>query len=102
MEEKKTEETKQGEGDNQTPNTTPEKEIKLSDVKEFVFVNNKGLVRQVLVKSGIQDNMYIQIKSGLKVGDEIVSGPFIAISKTLKDSTLVKIVSKEELFAKKK
>ncbi len=50
------------------------------------------------VKTGIQDNNYIEITSGIKEGDQIISAPFSAISKKLSDSTLVQIVKKEELF----
>ena len=50
------------------------------------------------VKTGIQDDKMIQIISGITVGDEIVTGPYSAISKTLKGGEKVKKVSKEELF----
>ncbi|MGX5687584.1 efflux RND transporter periplasmic adaptor subunit [Arcticibacter tournemirensis] len=68
-------------------------------VKECVFVYQKdGTVKQVFVTTGIQNDVYIQVLSGLKGGEEIVSGPFTAISKTLKDGSLVEKVSKEKLF----
>ena len=57
-----------------------------------------GKVKLVRVKTGIQDNNYIEIKEGLKEGDEIVSGPYSAISKQLKDATEVKKVDKADLF----
>jgi HlyD family secretion protein len=50
------------------------------------------------VKTGIQDNNYIEITSGIKEGDQIITAPFSAISKKLSDSTLIQIVKKEELF----
>jgi HlyD family secretion protein len=50
------------------------------------------------VKTGIQDNNYIEIISGIKEGDKVITAPFSAISKKLSDSTLVQIVKKEELF----
>jgi HlyD family secretion protein len=67
-------------------------------VKEYVFVYNAGKVKQVLVTTGIQDDMYIQILSGLKTGDEVVSAPYPAISKTLKDGDMVEKVDKSKLF----
>jgi HlyD family secretion protein len=85
-------------------NASDEKD-KLKDaepVKEYVFVYNAGKVKQVLVTTGIQDDTYILIKSGLKGGEEVVSLPFTAISKTLKDSALVEKVDKEKLFASEK
>jgi HlyD family secretion protein len=54
--------------------------------KEYVFVlQAPGKVKQVQVTTGIQDDTYIQILSGLKGGEEVVSAPFAAISKTLND-----------------
>jgi HlyD family secretion protein len=74
----------------------------MSSVKEYVFVYNAGKVKQVLVTTGIQDDTYILIKSGLKGGEEVVSLPITAISKTLKDSAVVEKVDKEKLFASEK
>jgi HlyD family secretion protein len=65
---------------------------------EVVFVFQNGIVRQKEVKTGIQDNTRIEILEGLSEGDEVVVAPYNAVSKTLKDSTSVKVVSEEELF----
>ena len=66
--------------------------------KEYVFIYDAGKVKQVLVTTGIQDDSYIQILSGLKEGDEIVSAPYTAISKTLNDKMEVEKVDKSKLF----
>ncbi|WP_121245797.1 efflux RND transporter periplasmic adaptor subunit [Mucilaginibacter phyllosphaerae] len=66
--------------------------------KEYVFVLSAGKVKQVQVTTGIQDDAYIQILSGLKGGEEVVSAPFAAISKTLNDGMLVEKVDKSKLF----
>lgn len=66
--------------------------------KEYVFIYNAGKVKQVQVTTGIQDDMYIRILSGLKAGDEIVAAPYPAISKTLKDGSEVDKVDKSKLF----
>ncbi len=66
--------------------------------KEVVFVQKSGIVNQVDVKTGIQDNSSIEIREGLQAGDEIVVAPYNAINKTLKDSMQVKVVSQDELF----
>ncbi len=68
---------------------------------ECVFLLDNGKVRLVPVKTGIQDNSYIEIKSGLKAGDQVVSSPYSAIAKFLKDGDPVKVVPKEQLFNKK-
>jgi HlyD family secretion protein len=66
--------------------------------QEVVFIVDNGKVKMRVVKTGIQDSQYIQITEGLKEGEMIVSGPYIAISKTLKEGTTVNIVPKEKLF----
>jgi len=65
---------------------------------EVVFIHKNGLVRMQKVKTGIQDMNYIRIVEGIKPNDEIVSGPYSAISKTLKDSMEVKVVDASELY----
>ena len=67
-------------------------------VKEVVFVYSAGKLKQVAVTTGIQDDSYIQILSGLKEGDEVVSAPYAAISKTLADKMEVEKVDKSKLF----
>ena len=84
-------------------NTKEEEDKKSAEPsKEYVFVLKGGKVKQVLVTTGIQDDTYIQILTGLKGGEEVVSGPFTAISKTLKDGMLVEKVDKEKLFESEK
>lgn len=67
--------------------------------KEFVFVYSAGKVKQVTVTTGIQNDSYIQILSGLKGGEEVVSAPYTAISKTLADKMEVEKVDKSKLFS---
>jgi HlyD family secretion protein len=38
----------------------------------------------------------------LKEGDEVITGPYSIVSKTLKEGTLVKVVPKDKLFEEKK
>jgi HlyD family secretion protein len=66
--------------------------------KEYVFVYQAGKVKQVEVTTGIQDDSYIQVLSGLKGGEEVVSGPYTEISKNLKDKMEVEKVDKSQLF----
>jgi HlyD family secretion protein len=71
------------------------------ELEEVVFVLQKdALVKKVVVKSGIQDINYIEILGGLKEGEEVITGPYDAISQTLKDGMKVKVVPKEDLFKK--
>ena len=68
------------------------------DIRTIVFVSDGKYALAKDVKTGIQDNSYIEILSGITVNDKVVSSPFSAISKKLSDSTLIEIVKKEELF----
>lgn len=69
------------------------------EVQECVFVYDpSGKVTLRVVKTGIQDDQYIRILEGLAEGDEVVTGPFNAISKTLKDGAKVEKVAKGQLF----
>jgi HlyD family secretion protein len=97
--EEKKDENAEGKNGPQKATQPNEKEKKNSEpVKEYVFVLNAGKVKQVLVTTGIQDDTYILVKTGLKGNEEVVSGPFTAISKDLKDGALVEKVDKEKLF----
>lgn len=69
-----------------------------TDLKEIVFVVEKGAAVAKQVTTGIQDANYIEILSGLNEGEEVVKAPFKLISKTLKNGDPVKIVDEKELF----
>lgn len=75
-----------------------------TELDEVVFVlqADKTTVKRVKVRTDIQDITYIEVLSGLKEGDEVVTGPYSLVSKTLKNNDKVKVVKKEELFEKKK
>jgi len=62
---------------------------KQSKPKEVVFVVDKGIVAMKEVTIGISDNEFIEVISGLKEGDEVVSGPYRAISSELQDKSKV-------------
>ncbi len=64
---------------------------------EIVFVYQDGKVITTEVTTGIQDNNYIEILSGLLEDDEVVFAPYNVITKRLKDGTSVEVVSEEEL-----
>jgi HlyD family secretion protein len=70
----------------------------IEDIRTIVFVSDgmRALARDV--KTGIQDNVKIEIISGLTEGEDVIVQPFSAISKKLADSTLIEVVDKESLF----
>lgn len=77
-------------------------EVTQEEKQEVVFVYNEGRVRKVEVETGIQDNNSIEILEGVTEGDEVVTAPYNAINRSLKDSMMVKKVKEEELFKTKK
>jgi HlyD family secretion protein len=64
-----------------------------------VFVVSEGKAVMKEVKTGIQDNNYIEITEGLDPADEIIVSPYSAISRQLKNELNVEVVSEEALFA---
>jgi HlyD family secretion protein len=72
------------------------------DLDIVVFVlQPDGKVKKQKVKTDIQDINYIEITDGLKEGEQVVTGPYDVVSKTLKDGDKVKVVSKNEVFSTK-
>jgi len=64
-------------------------------IQQIIYVNTDKKAKIKEIKTGISDFENIEILSGLSEGDEIISGPYIAISKQLKDNA--KIIEKEKL-----
>ena len=74
-----------------------------NDLDEIVFkIQADGAVVKQIVKTGIQDINYIEITEGLKEGEQVVTGPYDVVSKTLKPKDKVKVVAKNELYNEKK
>ena len=89
-------------GEKKKDPTIPEEEMTTivpDELKEVVFVLDKeGKVQMRTVTTGIQDINNIEILSGLKEGEQVVTAPYNAITKTLKTGTKVKVVTKDKLF----
>lgn len=87
----------------ETSNTADQdkQKTKLTDktVKQYVYTYANGTVKKVQVITGIQNDQFIIIKSGLKPGTEIVTGPYSAIQNRLKDGMKVEKTTKDQLFA---
>jgi HlyD family secretion protein len=83
--------------------TTDKKSLEADDTEEVVFVLQKdNRVKKVKVKTDIQDLNFIEIVNGIAAGDQVITGPYNTVSKLIKDSSLVKVVSKDKLFEDKK
>jgi HlyD family secretion protein len=81
------------ENDAQKSNTETKKEI-----IEYVFLYDNGIAKLQKVTTGVQDNMYIEIKSGLQKDQEVITAPYRAVSKTLKNGDAVEKTPLEDLF----
>src|SRR6201996_6045209 len=73
------------------------------DLDEVVFLAQPGdTVRKVKVRTDIQDINYIELVDGVKEGDQVITGPYSVVSKTLKGGQHIKVVPKDKLFEEKK
>jgi HlyD family secretion protein len=66
------------------------------DMVEVVFCveNNKAVSKPV--KLGISDDTHYEILSGVEEGEEVITGPFRVLSRTLKDGDLIEYEKKEK------
>ncbi len=64
-----------------------------------IFVLRDGKAKIVFIKTGIQDNEFIQVTEGLNEKDEVISSPYGAISKMLYHNVAVTKVDKNKLFS---
>lgn len=71
---------------------------KSKDVKpdEIVFITKEKSVKSVKVETGISDDNYIHIKSGLKGGEDVVSGSYRAISRELNEKSKIRIENRDK------
>lgn len=90
---KKKEGDESGEESTEDSTTSDQSADKKDEAVEVVFLFNEGTAKMVQVETGISDFENIEILSGISSGDKIIKGPFIAVSKRLKDGDLV--VAKE-------
>ena len=85
--------------DNSATDNTQQSASADDDIEEVVFIvdSTTGIARKKTVKTDIQDINYIEIKDGIKAGDRVITGPYDVVSKQLKDSSKVKLVTKDQL-----
>lgn len=76
--------------------STREKENDEEETELGVFILVDGIAEWKVVETGIQDNRYIEIKSGLNESDEVVIGPYQAVSRTLSNGDAVGVQEDSE------
>lgn len=69
--------------------------IPKENLQKVVFKVVDGKAKMVEVKTGISDDSHIQIISGVKVGDQIVTGSYRILSKELSDGDPVRVNNKQ-------
>ena len=67
------------------------------ELDEVVFGAEDSKAIKFVVKTGVQDSRYIEIIAGLQTGDEVIVGPYDAVSKKLDQNKKIKVVSKKKL-----
>jgi HlyD family secretion protein len=67
-------------------------------LQEIVFVVKNNKAKTVNVETGISDDNFIEIKTGIDTGQQVVSGSYRAISKELADGSNVRVEEKSKAF----
>ena len=93
---KKAEENEDGPNSNARQTSDQNKPQRKAEDKTVLFINDKGVAKMVEVRTGISDYDNIEILSGVAEGTEIITGPFTAVSKRLKDGDKVRAAEKKE------
>ena len=75
---------------------TDKKPVEKKQDKVVVFVNDKGIAKMIEVKTGISDYDNIEIVSGIADSLEVVTGPFLVVSKRLKDGDKIVLAKKKD------
>jgi len=76
-----------------TETATKTEKVENDEKFECVFVKDKDEAKLRVVETGIQDDTNIEIVSGLKEGDEIITGPYSVVSKILKSGDKIEVKS---------
>lgn len=95
----------QGDGAAAAVNEKAQRERERADreaLQRVVFLRNGATVKMVNVVTGIADTTHMEISSGLKEGDEVVTGPFSVVTRILKDGDKVRVEAPKKPGEKKK
>jgi HlyD family secretion protein len=65
-------------------------------LKKVIFLKDGSKAKMVEVSTGIADDNDIEIKNGVKPGDEVISGSYSAISRKLKDGARIVLEKPEK------
>ena len=89
-------EEKNDDDDKRTVTDSSKPKAEKKEAKVVVFVNENGVAKMMEVKTGISDYDNIEIISGLSDSLEVITGPFLVVSKRLKDGDKVSVKKEEK------
>jgi HlyD family secretion protein len=81
----------EGDGEEEKAGVKSAENFKSKKIQEMVFIIENGKAKRINVETGISDDNYLQVKSGLTGGEEVVSGSYRAISRELNDGAVVRV-----------
>jgi HlyD family secretion protein len=94
LEKKKMKQSQRDQADNSAELTNEKLEkqqqkVEHEKILKVVFLKKGSKAQMVKVTTGISDDTFTEIKSGVQPGDEVISGSYSAISRKLKDNAKV-------------
>lgn len=87
---------KEGDDSESKNKSSKENNEEEEEIKEIVFVNVDGIAKMQEVETGISDFENIEIITGISEGDQVVSGPFLVVSKRLEEDDAIKGKDEDE------
>jgi HlyD family secretion protein len=81
---------------NRDNQNTENKPVKKEEDKIVIFVNDNGTAKMVEVKTGISDFDNIEILSGVSDSTEVITGPFLVVTKRIKDGEKIRKAEKKD------
>ncbi len=87
---------KRDDDDKRTVTSAKDKAPTKKEDKVVVFINDKGIAKMLEVKTGISDYDNIEILTGISDSVEVITGPFLVVSKRLKNGDKVKLAKKDD------
>ncbi len=84
--------------DVETNDSEEDEDSDFGGIREYVFLYDNGKAKKVRVKTGIQDSHYIEVKKGVNLEDKVITGPYHAVSRELKDGQYVVLSERGDLF----
>ncbi len=82
-------------------NSTDKTSVSRDDMEQVIFVvDSMNKAKKIIVKTGMQDDKFIEINSALAEQEQVITGPYSAISRTLKSGDKLMVVDKGKLYEK--